>query len=92
MDSGCVAPGEKFEEDYNVSRRLLPEEVLGIIDELICHEVCLTEHRTIRAARTLTVVDFMAPRLPSITNAVHQRICRGTFYARPCQYWRGPVC
>ncbi|KAJ6786420.1 hypothetical protein PWT90_04042 [Aphanocladium album] len=39
MDSGCVAPGEKFEEEYDVSRRLLPEEVLGIIDELICHEI-----------------------------------------------------
>ncbi len=43
MDSGCVAPGEKFEEEYDVSRRLLPEEVLGIIDELICHEVCVAE-------------------------------------------------
>lgn len=39
MDSGCVAPGEKFEEEYDVSRKLLPEEVLGIIDELICHEI-----------------------------------------------------
>ncbi|EGX93378.1 amino-acid N-acetyltransferase subunit Mak10, putative [Cordyceps militaris CM01] len=39
MDSGCVAPGEKFEEEYDVSRKLLPEEVLGIIDELVCHEI-----------------------------------------------------
>ncbi|OAA59319.1 Mak10 subunit, NatC N(alpha)-terminal acetyltransferase [Cordyceps fumosorosea ARSEF 2679] len=39
MDSGCVAPGEKFEEEYDVSRKLLPEEVIGIIDELICHEI-----------------------------------------------------
>lgn len=42
MDSGCVAPGEKFEEEYDVSRKLLPEEVLGIIDELLCHEVNTT--------------------------------------------------
>ncbi len=39
MDSGCVAPGDEFEELYDVSRPLLPEEVLGIIDQLICHEV-----------------------------------------------------
>lgn len=39
MDSGCVAAGEEFEELYDVSRPLLPVEVLGIIDELLCHEV-----------------------------------------------------
>lgn len=39
MDSGCVAEGEKFDVEYDVSRKLFPEEVLGIIDELICHEV-----------------------------------------------------
>ena len=39
MDSGCVAPGEEFDELYDVTRPLSPEEVLGIIDQLICHEV-----------------------------------------------------
>ncbi|KAH7321111.1 Mak10 subunit, NatC N-terminal acetyltransferase-domain-containing protein [Stachybotrys elegans] len=39
MDSGCVKPGEQIEELYDVSRPLLPEEVLGIIDQLICHEM-----------------------------------------------------
>lgn len=39
MDSGCVEPGDEFEELYDVSRALLPEEVLGIIDQLLCHEV-----------------------------------------------------
>lgn len=41
MDSGCVEPGDEFEELYNVSRTLLPEEVLGIIDQLLCHEVTI---------------------------------------------------
>lgn len=40
MDSGCLAPGESLDEDYDVNRSLLPEEVLGIIDQLLCHEVC----------------------------------------------------
>lgn len=39
MDSGCVKEGDEFEELYDVSQRLLPEEVLGIIDQLLCHEM-----------------------------------------------------
>ncbi|KAK9441947.1 Mak10 subunit, NatC N(alpha)-terminal acetyltransferase [Metarhizium brunneum] len=39
MDSGCVQPGEEFEVLYDVSRPLLPEEVLGIMDQLLCHEM-----------------------------------------------------
>lgn len=39
MDSGCLAPGESLDEDYDVTRPLQAEEVLGIIDQLLCHEV-----------------------------------------------------
>ncbi|PTB43457.1 uncharacterized protein TrAFT101_002016 [Trichoderma asperellum] len=39
MDSGCSRPGAEVEETYDVSRSLLPEEVLGIIDQLLCHEM-----------------------------------------------------
>lgn len=39
MDSGCVQPGDEYEVLYDVSRPLLPEEVLGIMDQLLCHEV-----------------------------------------------------
>ncbi|KAL2257983.1 hypothetical protein VTK26DRAFT_8889 [Humicola hyalothermophila] len=39
MDSGCLAPGESLDDDYDVSRSLLPEEVLGIIDQLLCLEM-----------------------------------------------------
>lgn len=39
MDSGYLKPGDDFEETYDVSKPLLPEEVLGIIDQLLCFEV-----------------------------------------------------
>ncbi|KAF7942693.1 uncharacterized protein EAE97_006147 [Botrytis byssoidea] len=39
MDSGYLAPGETMEDDYDFTQALLPEEVLGIIDQLLCHEM-----------------------------------------------------
>ncbi|KKZ64641.1 hypothetical protein EMCG_09449 [[Emmonsia] crescens] len=40
MDSGYLAPGETLDDDYDVLRRqLLPEEVVGIMDQLLGHEV-----------------------------------------------------
>lgn len=39
MDSGYLAPGETLDDGYDVARKLLPEEVLGIMDQLLCHEV-----------------------------------------------------
>jgi N-alpha-acetyltransferase 35, NatC auxiliary subunit len=39
MDSGFLAPGETLDEEYDVTRPLLPAEVLGIIDKLLCLEV-----------------------------------------------------
>ncbi|KAK4205748.1 putative MAK10 subunit [Triangularia verruculosa] len=39
MDSGCLAPGESLDEDYDVTRPLSPGEVIGIIDQLFCLEM-----------------------------------------------------
>ncbi|KAI9787352.1 MAG: hypothetical protein M1816_007638 [Peltula sp. TS41687] len=39
MDSGYLAPGETLEDDYDISRTLLPEEVVGIMDQLLCLEM-----------------------------------------------------
>lgn len=50
MDSGCVEAGDEFEELYDVAKPLLPDEVLGIIDQLICHEV--SSNRLTEPART----------------------------------------
>ncbi|RCI17235.1 hypothetical protein L249_2444 [Ophiocordyceps polyrhachis-furcata BCC 54312] len=39
MDSGCILPGDESDALYDVSTVLLPDEVLGIIDQLLCHEM-----------------------------------------------------
>ncbi|EFW22896.1 amino-acid N-acetyltransferase subunit Mak10 [Coccidioides posadasii str. Silveira] len=39
MDSGYLAPGDTLDDDYDVMRELLPEEVVGIMDQLLCLEV-----------------------------------------------------
>ncbi|RDW90572.1 N-alpha-acetyltransferase 35, NatC auxiliary subunit [Aspergillus mulundensis] len=42
MDSGYLGPEEKgkgLEDDYDVLRDLVPEEVVWIMDELLCHEM-----------------------------------------------------
>lgn len=39
MDSGYLAPGETIEDDYDVLKPLLPEEVVGIMDQMLCLEV-----------------------------------------------------
>ncbi|GAP90122.1 putative n-alpha-acetyltransferase auxiliary subunit [Rosellinia necatrix] len=39
MDSGVLSEGESLDEEYDVTRALLPEEVLGIIDQLLCLEI-----------------------------------------------------
>lgn len=39
MDSGYLDPGETMEDEYDFSKSLLPEEIIGIIDQLLCQEV-----------------------------------------------------
>ncbi|GAB1199953.1 hypothetical protein APSETT444_009312 [Aspergillus pseudonomiae] len=42
MDSGYLGPGQTdvqaLEDDYDTTRELAPEQVIGIMDELLCHE------------------------------------------------------
>ncbi|RKF73315.1 N-alpha-acetyltransferase 35, NatC auxiliary subunit [Golovinomyces cichoracearum] len=38
MDSGYLEPGETIQDDFDFLRDLLAEEVIGIIDQLQCHE------------------------------------------------------
>jgi hypothetical protein len=42
MDSGYLEPGETMEDDYDFRQPLLPEEIIGIIDQLLCHEVIIS--------------------------------------------------
>ena len=39
MDSGYLKPGETLEDEYDVTRELLPKELLGIMDQMLCYEV-----------------------------------------------------
>lgn len=39
MDSGFLQPGETLEDDYDTLQPLLPEELIGIMDQLLCHEM-----------------------------------------------------
>lgn len=39
MDSGLLRPGETLTDDYDPLSPLLPEEVLGIMDQLLCYEM-----------------------------------------------------
>lgn len=39
MDSGFLAPGETLDDQYDITKELLPEEVIWIMDQLLCHEV-----------------------------------------------------
>lgn len=41
MDTGYLTGEDTLEDDYDVLRELLPEEVLGIMDQMLCFEVCL---------------------------------------------------
>ena len=39
MDSGFLMPGERLNDNYDVLQDLLPEQVVGIMDQLLCYEV-----------------------------------------------------
>lgn len=41
MDSGYLGPGQdqNLEDDYDTTRDLSAEEILGVMDELLCYEV-----------------------------------------------------
>ena len=40
LDSGYLAPGESLESKYDVLRLLSAEECIGVMDQLLCQEVC----------------------------------------------------
>ncbi|KAL8944918.1 MAG: hypothetical protein Q9216_000079 [Gyalolechia sp. 2 TL-2023] len=39
MDSGFLSAGESLEDEFKVMRDLLPEEVVGLMDQMLCHEM-----------------------------------------------------
>lgn len=39
MDSGFLESGETLDDDYDTLAPLLPEEIIGIMDQLLCYEM-----------------------------------------------------
>lgn len=82
MDSACKDPHGEHEKTYDVMRELLPEEVLGIMDQLLRHEVGsptrpfspTTDWLGQELANAL--LDGVASRLPPIPDALHECIHR----------------
>lgn len=92
MDSGCVESEADLEELYDVSQPLLPEEVLGIIDQLICLEVSDGPLKTWLILESHEMADGLAPRIPPLADPVHKRLRRLPLYARPEEHKRGAIC
>ncbi|GKT56921.1 amino-acid N-acetyltransferase subunit [Colletotrichum tofieldiae] len=69
MDSGCLEAEDSLDVDYDVSRPLLPEEVLGIIDQLLCHETVFT---------SVYVESILMPNPATIDDAHFIRDANGT--------------
>lgn len=42
MDSGLLTEGESLEDEYDVTKELNLEEVIGVMDQLLCFEVRLS--------------------------------------------------
>ena len=51
MDSGYLAEGETLDDDYDVLHDLLPEEVVGIMDQMLCYEVHFPCYSIMRGKR-----------------------------------------
>lgn len=44
LDSGYVAPGEPVEDNYDFATSLTIEEIVGLMDQLLCLEVSRTTY------------------------------------------------
>ncbi|KAK1832761.1 N-alpha-acetyltransferase 35, NatC auxiliary subunit [Podospora conica] len=70
MDSGCLAPGEIFDDEYDFTRQLLPSEVIGIIDQLLCLEMAW--HLGYPLSQTLLTSVYIEAMLIPSPNNIHE--------------------
>lgn len=71
MDSGYLEEGESPEDEYNVLRQLLPEEVIGIMDQMLCLEVCNVRIDKLGAVVTFPSTGRVAHGISPLPDAVH---------------------
>ena len=70
MDSGCSMPDQDAAmEQFDPLDYTLPEEILGIMDQMLAFEV--SENRHFSTIDSDTRADDMARRLPPVTEPVH---------------------
>lgn len=103
MDSGYLGPGENqahaLEDDYDVTRELSPEEVLGVMDELVCHEVCFSFWKCAQWGREKLFaeiccgdrLDGMAHGTSALSNAFHIALPRQVIMAGTENSSRGSI-
>lgn len=72
MDTGYLEKGETMDDVYDVWGVLLPEECLGIIDQLLCLEVCNSIRFTKNVTQTQT--GGVAYGSSIVTDAIHQSL------------------
>ncbi len=77
MDSGVLDEGESLDEEYDVTRSVLPEEILGIIDQLLCLEVG-TPNQYFNAEDSILIssADGMASWIPFVADSFDERLYR----------------
>ncbi|MCJ1477340.1 hypothetical protein MMC13_006011 [Lambiella insularis] len=75
MDSGYLAPGDTLGDDYDVLCELLPEEVVGIMDQLLCAEVAWhTGHHISQTLFSSLYIDrLLWPEPKTLDQACFQR-------------------
>ena len=74
MDSGLLEENESLEDSYDVLQALTPAELVGIMDQLICLEVCeILGSICVRAPLILIPgpIDGLAHGQSSVTNSLY---------------------
>ncbi|KAF1814453.1 Mak10-domain-containing protein [Eremomyces bilateralis CBS 781.70] len=70
MDSGALAPGEAFEDIYNAADELRPEEVLGVMDQLL--RVEMAWHQGYPLSQTILTSHYIDKLLSKETRQLHE--------------------
>lgn len=68
MDSGCLEPGESMDQEFNMEKELLPQELIWLMDELLNREVFRDD---IQLLLRLHMSGCLADGISSVSDCVH---------------------